>query len=149
MKKALLVLNDQKRALHAAGHFVELIRENPSRYYVHILYVDPDCFELHPELGVCFWIPDRELIAELTSIRKKVMDDITPVFVQLDIKPVVTYSRVNSDKIIRQYIRQNGPFDLVVLAGNRSALCRQNNSGGKRGFFRKQEPCTANVYCLV
>lgn len=148
MKKALLVLNDRRKALEATNQFVEFIKENSSHYYVHILYVDPDCFELHPEPGVCFWIPGRELIVELTGIRKKIMGDITPIFVQLDIKPVVHFARVNSDKIIARYIKQNGPFDLVVLAGNNSTLCRQNNNG-RRYLFRKQDPSTANVYCLI
>lgn len=74
MKKALLVLNDRERVLEAANQFVELIKDNYRDYYVHILYVDPDCFELHPEPGVCFWIPGRDLIAELAKIRKKIMN---------------------------------------------------------------------------
>ncbi|MHB1044011.1 MAG: hypothetical protein ACYC0Q_14390 [Eubacteriales bacterium] len=148
MKKALLVLNDHKKALDAANRFVELIKANNRDYYVHILYVDPDCFELHPESGVCFWMPGRDLIAELTSIRKKIMSDVTPIFVQLDIKPIVDVARINSDKIISKYIKQNGPFELVLLASNHSKLCCQYNNG-RRYLFRRQDPCAANVYCLI
>lgn len=149
MKKALLVLNDYGKALKASKQFVEMVKDSSSYDRVDILYVDPDCSELHPEPGVCFWIPDRELSAELARIREVILQNIAPVFAKLKVKPVVSVERGSSkDKVIAGYIQKNGPYALVVLANNNSKFCRQNNSK-KKFVFKKQDVPSANVVCLL
>lgn len=146
-KKALLVLNNYKNAINATNKFIEIIKNDSSNCKIHVLYIDPDCSELHPDAGVCFWMPYRELNEELIKIRHQIMNEVIDLLDQLHVKPVVYIEGTNAkDKIIDNHIRTKGPYDLVVVSDNNSKLCRESY---KMQFVKDRVPDAAKVVCLL
>lgn len=134
MTKVLLIVKNTEHARDAAEHVVDLIRHNPYKYDVDVLYVAPDCWQLYPQPGVCFWIPKEELQIKINEKKQLLTNIVTPVFNSINYVPRIITKSGEQDKIVKQYLT-NGEYDLVIVAGTNKTTEEPPHRGHKAKNF--------------
>jgi len=143
MPKMLLVLNGSNYSKEAVRKALWLA-QNHSNSRLDMLYINPSCNEMYPELpGYSFWLPEKEFRKLTDKLRERVMQEIAPLFQEMDVIPDIIVRNGNIDREIVE-LGSYKNYDHIFVASP-SKYCGKNRERAKR----KLEEVAECLVCLV
>lgn len=143
MNRMLLVLNGANYSKAAVRKAVWLAK-NYSDIKLDMLYINPSCYELYPNLpGYCFWLPDKEFQKIAEDLRNRVMKELVPIFVEMEVVPNIIVRNGDIDREIGE-LGKYGNYDSIFIASP-SRYCGKGNKWQKKWL----QEISASLICLV
>jgi len=143
MARMLLVLNGANYSKEAVRKAVWLVK-NHNHTRLDMLYINPSCNEMYKDLpGYCFWLPAREFQKIADALRNRVMQEVAPIFKEMEVVPEVIIRDGNIDKEIGEFSRYKN-YDHIFVASPSKYCRRLKGRGG-----RKLKEVSECLVCLV